>query len=146
MPTRAEQTEREVKLKRRAEALQARYGGVIKQARLALDDVGNRDLSTALEEGRFSFSEVKPGVVLTKLPAGTVLVCCGGVSRGRRGSPFALLIKREKDVVTPMGRQDSTSALLPETLRKVPSAAIPSQDVQQDGDSGLPDQVRSKRK
>jgi len=130
MPTRPEEAGRKDKLKRRAEALQARYGGLVKQARVALDNVGNRDLSAALEEGRFSFTEVKSGVVLPKLPAGTVLVCCGGVSRRRRGAPFALLIKREKDIVTPMGPQNAASALLSEELREMPSSTVPASNIQ----------------
>ena len=146
MSTRVEETARNLKLKRRAEALQARYSGIIKQIQLALDDMGDGYISADVAEGRVSVTEILPGMVLKDLPVGAVLVCCGGVSRRRRGAPFTFLVERTKGVVTPLGQQDATSSLLSEALRKDPSTAIPAPKVQQDGDSGLPDQVRSERK
>jgi len=146
MSKRIEETARNLKLKRRAEALQARYSGVIKQIQLALDNMGDRYISADVAEGRVSVTEVLPGMVLKNLPPGSVLVCCGGVSRRRRGAPFTFLVERTKGVITPMGPQDATSALLSEALRSDPSTAVPAQKVQPDGDSGLPDQVRPEGK
>jgi len=145
MPTRTEEVRRLKKLKDRAVTLQARYGGVIKQIKLAVDNVGDRDLSKYVEEGRISITAIEPGMVLPGIPSGAVLVCCGGVSRRRRGAPFAFLVERTEGVTFPMGPQDATSALLPEALREDPGTAVSAAKVQQDRDSGLPDQVRPKR-
>jgi len=134
------------RLTRRAEQIQARYGGIVKQIQLVLDDMGDRDLSSDVAEGRISITPIESPMVLTELPAGAFVVCCGGVSRRRRGSPFTFLVERTKDVATPMGPQDATSPLLPKALRKDTGPAVPTRLVHVDRDSGLPDQVRSKRK
>jgi len=118
------------KLTKRAEALQARYGGIIKQIQLAVDHLGDRDLSADLAKGRVSLIEVKPGMVFENLPAGTFVVCCGGVSRRRRGAPFTFLVERTKAVATPMGPQDATSTLLPKALRKNSGTAVPPKKLQ----------------
>jgi len=146
MPKGTEETARNLKLKRRAEALQARYGGIIKQIKLALDNMGDGYISADLAKGRVSVTEILPGMVLEDLPAGAVLVCCGGVSRRRRGAPFTFLVERTSGISTPLGPQDATSTLLSEALRKDPSTAVPTGKVQPDGNSGLPDQVRPKGK
>ena len=146
MSTLSERAQRKIKDEQRAVVLQARYGGVVKQAILALDNVGNGDFSTALAEGRFTLHPIESGVVLEDIPDDCVLVCCGGVSRRRRGAPFTFLIKRTRNVATPMGRPDATGALLQAPLRPDPGTAVLAEDVLEDGDSKLPDKVRAKGK
>jgi len=113
----------------RANQLQARYGGILKQALMALDHVGDGNIPDYVETGRFSISEVRTPMVFKEDGTGDLLVCCGGVSRRRRGSPFALLIKRTEGVTTPLGQQDATSVLLPAEVRADNGGAVPAKKV-----------------
>jgi len=126
------------KLTARANQLQARYGGILKQALMALDNVGNGDIPDFVETGCFSISEVRAPMVFKEDGTGDLLVCCGGVSRRRRGSAFALLIKRTKGITTPLGLQDATSCLLPAEIREDPSGSVPAAKVRKRVSGDLP--------